>query len=108
MKKIALLAMVIIFWVSIVEAAPFLVCDPQAGITNYKLTGPAWVPANVTAQADGSLKMDANTAIVGSNSLTISACVNDPVWGEVCSSAVPFSFTRPTGPITPTNIKLIP
>lgn len=87
---------------------PFLVCDPQAGVTNYKLTGPGWIPASVTAQADGSLRMDVAEANVGANSLTIKACKTDPVWGEQCTTAVPFIFSRPASPDTPSGIKLIP
>lgn len=91
-----------------VFAAPFLVCDPQAGVTSYKLTGPAWVPTTTPAQADGSIKMDVSTAITGSNALTVKACKTDALWGELCSSAVNFTFTRPSGPVNPANIGLIP
>jgi hypothetical protein len=89
-------------------AAPFLVCDPQTGITYYKLTGPAWVPATSPAQADGSIKMDVAAALVGSNALTVAACVTNTIWGEVCSTTVPFSFSRPAAPATTSNIRLTP
>lgn len=60
-----------------VMAAPFMVCDPQSGVTHYKLTGPAWLPTNVTAQTDGSLRVDVAGAVVGvTNSITIQACKN--------------------------------
>lgn len=88
--------------------APFMVCDPQTGITHYKLTGPTWVPATVTAQADGSIKMDVSASIVGSNSLTVRACRTDAVWGELCSGSVPFSFSRPATPDSAANTKLSP
>jgi hypothetical protein len=67
-------------------AAPDLVSDPAAGVTIYK------VSINVPAEADGSLKIDARYAPLGGNSLLISACINDPVWGELCSDPVPFEF----------------
>ena len=89
-------------------AGPFLVCDPQAGVTNYKLTGPGWVPASVPAQANGSLRLDLATSTAGTNSLTVAACITDPLWGEACSAAVPFTFTRPASPLDPTNMKLQP
>jgi hypothetical protein len=89
-------------------ASPFLVCDPQAGITTYKLTGPAWVPVAVPAQPDGSIRMDVAPSLVGQTSLTVAACITDPVWGESCSTTVPFVFTRPGTPNAATNIKLNP
>ena len=92
--------------VSISYAAPFLVCDSQAEVTLYKLTGPAWVPVSVVAQPDGSIRMDVATATVGSNSLTVAACKSDPVWGELCSPFVPFSFPRPSAAAPPANIRL--
>lgn len=88
-------------------ASPFLVCGPQAGITTYKLTGPAWVPVTVPAQPDGSIKMDLTVATVGANSLTVAACIVDPVWGERCSETVPFVFERPSVPGIPIGVKLI-
>lgn len=87
--------------------APFLVCDPQAGVTFYKLTGPAWVPATSTAIADGSIRMDVAGATIGSNALTVQACKTDPIWEELCSSTVNFTFTRPAAPSGSANIRLI-
>lgn len=92
----------------VAPCAPFLVCDPQAGVTSYKLTGPAWVLIMVTAQPDGSIKMDVSTAIIGNNSLTVAACFDDPIWGELCSTPpTPFTFTRPAPAGVPVNTKLI-
>jgi hypothetical protein len=105
-KKIILLAIGIVLMASVACAGPFLVCDPQTGVTSYSLTGPAWVPVTVTAQADGSIKMDVSAATVGLNSLTVAACLTDPVWGLLCSSTTPFVFTRPASPTIPANIKL--
>ena len=87
-------------------ATPFLVCDPQAGVTHYRLTGPSWVPAQVPAQPDGSIRMDVSGANVGSNSLTVRACKTDDIWGELCSDAVPFDFIRPSGAANPANLRL--
>lgn len=106
MKKLLILLFVLI--PSLGWGAPFLVCDPQAGVTTYKLTGPAWVPATVPAQPDGSIKMDVSAATVGENALQVAACAIDPVWGEVCSDNSPFSFTRPTTPALPATLRLTP
>lgn len=110
MRKITLLAMVIgiVLMASIGFAAPFLVCDPQATVTFYKVTGPTWVVSPVTEQADGSVKMDISASTVGLNSLTFAACKTDVTWGELCSPFAPFSFTRPVPPTIPANIKLTP
>ena len=108
MKKISLSLMAIILLIpALVFADPFLVCDPQTGVTSYILTGPEWVPTSVIAQSDGSIKMDVAAASNGSNPLTVSACNDDPIWGQVCSDAVPFDLIRPVPPSTPENIKLI-
>ena len=100
MKKLILLLICMLI-PSLVLASPFLVCDPQAGVTSYQLTGPGWVPTTpVPAQTDGSLKLDIITATNGVNSLTVKACVG--VW---CSDAVPFDFTKPVL-VKPTGIGL--
>ncbi len=91
---------------TLVFASPFLVCDPQIGVTYYKLTGPLWVTGIVQAQADGSINMDVSVAIIRNNPLTVAACKDDPLWGEMCSNAVPFAFTRPASPVGPVGIGL--
>jgi hypothetical protein len=89
--------------------SPFLVCDSQAGVTTYTLTGPSWVPTTpISAQADGSIRFDVASAVVGNNSLTIKACKSDPVWGSQCSSATPFTFLRPSAPSVPSGAVLAP
>lgn len=94
-------------------AAPFVVCDPQAGVTHYKLTGPAWVPATVPAQPDGSLKLDVAASVDGVNAITVAACIaagpQPDGWPvERCSIFVPFSFTRPSPPASTKAIRLTP
>lgn len=106
MKKLIPIVLAMVLFPSIVFASPFLVCDPQAGVTFYKLTGPAWVPASTPAEADGSIKLDLASASIGDNSLTVAACKNDEIWGELCSNAVPFSFTKPSVAAPPANIRL--
>lgn len=87
-------------------ASPFIVCDPQTGVTHYKVTGAPWVSSPVPAQADGSIKMDISTAPVGTSNLSFVACRTQEPWGEVCSTATPFSFTRPASPQIPVNFRL--
>jgi len=106
MVKLVVLAFILI--PSLVWANPFMICDPQAGVTHYALTGPGWVPVSVPAQADGSIRMDVAGSSVGSNSLTVRACRSDAVWGELCSVSVPFQFARPSAPANPANIGLSP
>ncbi len=108
MKRTILIVLAIVLLPMAALAAPFLVCDPQTGVDHYVSTGPPWVPTSVIAQADGSLKMDVSASTVGTNSLTVKACKNDAVWGELCSIAAPFVFTRPTSPTAPANTQLTP
>lgn len=103
-----ILAIALIFIASAVLAAPFLVCDPNAGVTYYKITGDAYWTANIPAQADGSIKTDLSGIASGTHSINVAACVTDSVWGEQCSATSPFEFTRPGVPGVPTNTKLAP
>ena len=56
-----LLSIALILIATTVFASPFLVSDPQSGVTSYQLTG--WSETTVTAQADGSLRMDVADAV---------------------------------------------
>jgi uncharacterized protein (UPF0276 family) len=96
-----LLSIALILIATTVFASPFLVSDPQSGVTSYHLTG--WSETTVTAQADGSLRMDVGSAVQGTTyNLTIAAC---NVWG--CSVTVPFAFGKQL-PSVPTQLKLVP
>ena len=109
MKTVLVVVVMLLAMAGMALGSPFLICDPQAGVTSYQLTGPAWVPASVAAQADGSLKLDVATATTGANSLTVRACkMIDGIWGEACSASVPFVFTRPAPPVIINNIRLTP
>ena len=74
----------------VVLISPFLVCDPQAGITHYHVVG-LGDNATVSAQADGSIRMDLGKIAPGSYSIEVRAC-REP-WG--CSDPAPFEFTKP-------------
>lgn len=45
-------------WVNVAFAAPFLVCDPQAEVTEYQLTIDGQAPTQHAAQPDGSARID--------------------------------------------------
>lgn len=109
MKKVLVSVVMILLFASVSMAAPFLVCDPPlAGEpipTTYKLTGGAWVPATVPAMTDGTIKLDLVNAPIGTNAMTVAACGTDAAF-EVCSDAVPFTFIRPSAPLSPRTLKL--
>ena len=95
-----LLSIALILIATTVFATPYLVCDPQSGVTSYQLTG--WSETTVTAQADGSLRMDVADAVQGTTyNLTIAAC---NVWG--CSTTVPFVLQKQL-PSAPSQLRLV-
>jgi len=97
----SLLSIALILIATTVFATPFLVSDPQSGVTSYQLTG--WSESTVIAQADGSLRMDVGSAVQGTTyNLTIAAC---NVWG--CSVTVPFAFGKQL-PNAPSQLRLVP
>ena len=96
-----LLSIIFILFAVTAFATPFLVSDPQSGVTSYQITG--WSETNVVAQADGSLRMDVGSAVQGTTyNLTIAAC---NVWG--CSTTVPFVLQKQL-PSAPSQLRLVP
>ena len=96
-----LLSIIFVLIATTVFATPFLVSDPQSGVTSYQITG--WSETNVVAQADGSLRMDVADAVQGTTyNLTIAAC---NVWG--CSTTVPFVLQKQL-PSAPSQLRLVP
>jgi hypothetical protein len=73
MRILYAILLVVLLTGSTVLAAS-IVCDPQVGVTNYTLTGPAWVPRSITAEPDGSLVLDITHGDVGFNMITVKAC----------------------------------
>lgn len=101
LSKLLAVAGLFILLAVTVYASPFLACDPQEGVTYYQLTG--WPETTVTAQADGSLRMDVGSAVQGTTyNLTIAAC---NVWR--CSTTVPFAFGKHL-PSAPSQLRLVP
>ena len=90
-SRMGMVVLLIIFTSSVAFAAPFLICDPQAGVQFYRITGDPFWTGNVPAQLDGSIKSDLLGIAIGTHSIQVSAC--SELWG--CSTPSPFSFTRP-------------
>jgi len=95
MKKLILILLLLLIpiWA---WAAPFLVCDPQTGVTNYEVIvdGTANV---VDARPDTTLGFDLGGLPVGTHNFLVSAIIisNTPgqgTWGQ--SDPVPFVGTR--------------
>ena len=107
MKRFILIMTILLFPINAL-CSPFLVCDPQATVTHYKITGDAFWTGNIPAQVDGSIRTELATIPVGVHNIAAVACRTDAIWGEACSSSAPFSFTRPAAPITPAGVKLLP
>jgi hypothetical protein len=112
MKKITLLIAFLLL-ASVPAYATHLVCDPNPGLPDsYVFTGlpaPLTSPATGTSiKADGSLFLDISNMPVGSYPLTVKACKTDPIWGQACSAAVPFTLVRPTltSPTPPANLNI--
>ena len=108
MKRLLLIMAILLFPINAL-CSPFLVCDPQATVTHYKITGDAFWTGSIPAQADGSIRSDMAMIPTGTHSITAVACRTADGWPEVCSGpSVPFVFTRPGVPIIPAGIKLSP
>lgn len=94
-------ALCIIFFAVTAQATPFLVSDPQSGVTSYQFTGDSFF-ATKTAEADGSLRYDLAGIPIGNHNINVTAC---NLWG--CSSITPFGFSA-TIPAVPSNLRLVP
>jgi hypothetical protein len=57
-------------------SSPFLVCDPQTGVKNYKVSYDGcntFQPSMVAAQLDGSIKLDLATLVPGTYNFCLEA-----------------------------------
>ena len=99
-----------------VFSAPHVVSDVlQTGVSqcgvfldaNAKVTSPV-VPA--PSPAVGNIcSFDVSTVIPGSHTISMTAILNDPVWGsQESAKSTPLTFTRPTPPAVPTGLNLQP
>ena len=108
MKKL-FLVLVLLLMATPVWAEPFLVCDPQTDADGYIYTlngGPeVQVPYQTQTFSDGVKAVIADAASIPEGPFTyqVKAYKDDPVWGRLQSTIVPFSSTRP-GIGTPSNV----
>ena len=58
MKKLFLTLILILIFSTTAFAAPFLVCDPQAGVISYNLDIDGLITSDILAQPDGSIHYD--------------------------------------------------
>lgn len=74
MRNILILCLIISLCVAISPVfADSLVCDPQAGVTDYRVQGLDPARTDVNAQPDGSVKYDVSTLAPGQYNGTIQA-----------------------------------
>jgi hypothetical protein len=99
MKKL-LLVIAFMLVASVSFASPFIVCDPQAGVVGYEITG-LGEPVTFVAQPDGSLKYDLASVNSDTYTLIVAAC---NVWG--CSSTAPFGFSKQV-PSAPAGLRIV-
>ena len=94
MKKLLAIIAILLFATS-AWSAPFLVCDPQAGVVGYEIIGLA-SPVSFVAQPDGSLRYDLSSIGNGTYTLTVAAC---NMWGcSAATAADPFTKAVPSAP----------
>jgi len=108
MKK--LIIILIVLFATSVNAAPFLVCDPNSTAIGggYEVTEGVTTVVEIDAQADGSLRFDLQNVETGTHNWSVKAYVDDEVWGKLYSTPVPFSFTRPSAVLDPIGgLKLV-
>jgi hypothetical protein len=104
MKTILILALCL--FPTLLFASPFLVCDPQTGVTQYTIEvkqGTAVIEtATFAAQADGSGKWDLAKYAVGSYSFRLKAADAKGWWSDF---SVPFDATKG---VVPGNVRITP
>jgi hypothetical protein len=98
---------------------PYLVANPMqvtlsAGQTlTFNVQGlpssisAANIPADPTGTYAFALDISSLPAVSGGYTVTATACLNDPVWGQKCSAASsPFSFNPASAPPIPSGLGL--
>lgn len=110
MRKKILLAIIVFLLAAVpAVAAPYLVCDPQSGVAQYRITWDGQTPEIVPAQPDGSIRYDLVNKS-GSFTGTIEAgqeWILDGTPQGVMEWSDPLAFSLDGGkPATPLNLKL--
>ena len=84
-------------------SAPFLICDPQAGVDKYEVyQDGSEIATDIPAQPDGSLRYDLAGVTPGSYEFNAKAC---DVWGCSALSANPTQSPAPSSP--PTGLEMV-
>lgn len=111
------LALLLLLVSPLAWAPPFIISDPlaigvnQCGVfvdSNPKRVIP--VTAVTTPVAGNICKLDLFDFTVGSHAVTMTAIINDPVWGsqESVQSSPPLALVRPATPSGPSGLRLTP
>lgn len=105
MKKVLMILVGVLF---ILVAAtegycdkPYLVCDPEAGVTDYQVVDNGAAPVVSQALADGSLYYDLSNITEGSHHISVISC---NLWG--CSDAAVIDFIKAL-PGKGKNVKIV-
>lgn len=115
MNRFLLAVLLVLGMAGVVQAAPFLVCDPfPAGPnqpTEFAVTMDSGSPVVSAAlkNPDGTviLHHDISGIASGNHTVTIKSRINDPLWGLLESGpSSPFAFPKPATPGVAVNIKL--
>ena len=102
MKKILLAVFICFLWTVSAHATPYLVCDPQEGVTEYEIVDNGATLPMVAAQADGSLRYDLAGIEKGEHSYQVKAC---NMWGCSDPSGIVIIKTVPTAPVLKIEIE---
>lgn len=96
-------------------AAPFAVCDPYpaTGIQPDEFEvvvdgGAIVISLPETVTGGKRLHYDVSGVSVGPHTMNVKACKTDVAWGRLCSTATPLAFTRPSAPVAPVSLGLVP
>ncbi len=103
--KIIICVLIILFPLG-ARAAPFLVCDPVAGVDYFKLDldGSIFDKLRSEVQPDGSIRFDLISIASGDHIIKLAACSD--TWG--CGGwSVPFPFTKVL-PSIPDGLTIMP
>jgi hypothetical protein len=101
--KTLLIIIGLFLWNTAAIAAPFLICDPQAGVETYTIfQDDTEIATGIPSEEDGSLKYDLEGINPGAYEFNAKAC---DVWGCSEVSANPTQSPAPSQP--PTGLEMV-